>query len=360
MNEEARILAKAAWRLIPFMGLLYVVNFLDRVNVGFAALTMNKDIALDAQAYGWGAGMFFIGYFFFEVPSNVVMGRVGARLWTFRIMLSWGLISMATAFVRGPNSFYALRFLLGAAEAGFFPGMMLYLTYWFPPATRAQFNSLFLVSIMVANIFGSPISGFILGMDGIRGLHGWQWLFILEGLPSCLLAFAVLAWLPDNPARATWLSDGEKQVLAAAHARDEVARGGLRAGLLDPRVWILALADFGIILAIYGVSLWLPQIVKAMGFSNVETGFVVAMPYVAALLAMIAWARSSDRRRERSFHIVIPALLAAASLFASALLGANLWSVVTLTLATVGFYAALVVFWTLPTAFLGGTAAAGG
>jgi ACS family tartrate transporter-like MFS transporter len=360
MTEEARILAKAAWRLIPFMGLLYVVNFLDRVNVGFAALTMNRDIGLDAQAYGWGAGMFFIGYFFFEVPSNVIQERVGARFWVFRIMLTWGVISMATALARGPLSFYALRFLLGAAEAGFFPGMMLYLTYWFPPATRAQFNSLFLASILVANIFGSPISGFILGLGGARGLHGWQWLFILEGLPSCILAFAVLAWLPDNPSRADWLSDGEKKILAAAHARDEVASAGLRVGLLDPRVWILAAADFGIILALYGVGLWLPQIVKAMGFSNLETGFVVAMPYIAAMLAMIAWARSSDRRRERTLHIAIPALLAAASLIASALLGANLWAVITLTLATMGIYAALVVFWALPTSFLGGTAAAGG
>lgn len=360
MGNENAILAKAAWRLIPFMGLLYVVNFLDRVNVGFAALTMNKDIGLSASAYGLGAGMFFVGYFFFEVPSNVILERVGARLWVFRIMLSWGIVSMCTAFARGPNSFYALRFLLGAAEAGFFPGMMLYLTYWFPPATRAQFNSLFLASILIANIFGSPISGSILGMDGMRGMHGWQWLFVLEGLPSCVLAFAVLAFLPDKPERAVWLSNEEKRILSAAHARDEVAHAGLRSGLLDPRVWILAAVDFGIILALYGVGLWLPQIVKAMGFSNLETGFVVAMPYVAALLAMIAWARASDRSRERTFHIAIPALLAAASLMASALFGANLWAVVTLTLATVGIYAALVVFWALPTAFLGGTAAAGG
>jgi ACS family tartrate transporter-like MFS transporter len=356
---DSAIFTKAAWRLIPFMGLLYVVNFLDRVNVGFAALTMNKDIGLSASAYGLGAGMFFVGYFLCEVPSNAIMMRVGARLWVFRIMLTWGLVSMATAWVRTPAAFYGLRFLLGVAEAGFFPGMMLYLTFWFPTATRARFNAMFLASILIANIFGSPLSGAILGMNGVHGLHGWQWLFLVEGAPACVLAFAVLVFLPDGPASAAWLSGDEKDHIKAALARGALPVADLWTGLRDPRVWILGLADIGIIVATYGIALWLPQIVKAMGFSNLETGFVVAMPYVVAMATMLAWARSSDLMHERTWHIAAPALFASVSLIVAALLGANLWSVIALTCASIGIYAALVVFWTLPTSFLGGTAAAG-
>ncbi len=358
--SETAVFSKCAWRLIPFMGLLYVANFLDRVNVSFAALTMNHDIGLSAEAYGLGAGMFFIGYFIFEVPSNVIMEKVGARLWMFRIMLTWGIVSMATAFVTGPVSFFVLRFLLGACEAGFFPGMILYLTYWFPAATRGRFNGMFLSAIMVANIVGSPISGFILHvMGGAAGLKGWQWLFLLEGLPSCVLAFVTLFRLPSKPSDAKWLSAEEKQMIATALARDDVVHTGLRQGLSDVRIWLLALADFGIILAVYGIGLWLPQIVQALGFNDLETGFVVAMPYVATMIAMIVWSRLSDARGERIWHVVQPALLAAASLVAAAFLGANLWTVIALTLTTMGIYAALVVFWTLPQSFLGGTAAAG-
>ncbi|HSM97087.1 MAG TPA: MFS transporter [Rhizomicrobium sp.] len=358
--SETAVFSKCAWRLIPFMGLLYVANFLDRVNVGFAALSMNADIGLNAEAYGLGAGMFFIGYFFFEVPSNVAMEKFGARLWIFRIMLTWGVVSMATAFVTGPVSFFILRFLLGACEAGFFPGMILYLTYWFPAATRAQFNAMFLSAIVIANIIGSPLSGFILQVaGGWGGLKNWQWLFVLEGLPSCVLAFATLLYLPSKPTDAKWLTAEEKRIVTGAIARDDLPHNDLRTGLSDMRVWLLALADFGIIIALYGIGLWLPQIVKSLGFNDLETGFVVAMPYVATMIAMIVWARLSDARGERVRHIVQPALLAAASLGAAALLGTSLWSVLALTLATVGIYTALVVFWTLPQSFLGGTAAAG-
>jgi ACS family tartrate transporter-like MFS transporter len=342
------------------MGLLYVANFLDRVNVGFAALSMNADIGLTAEAYGLGAGMFFIGYFFFEIPSNVAMEKFGARLWIFRIMLTWGVVSMATAFVTGPVSFFILRVLLGACEAGFFPGMILYLTYWFPASSRGQFNALFLSAIMVANIIGAPVSGSILHWTGgIGGLKSWQWLFLLEGLPSCILAFVTLLYLPSKPAEAKWLSAEEKNVVATALARDDLPHRGLRAGLSDPRIWMLALADFGIILTVYGIGLWLPQLVKALGFDVLQTGFVVAVPYVATMIAMIVWARVSDARGERIRHIVQPALIAAASLFVAAFLGASLWTVVALTVATMGVYAALVVLWTLPQSFLGGTAAAG-
>ncbi|HEY4126095.1 MAG TPA: MFS transporter [Rhizomicrobium sp.] len=357
--SEAAVFSKCAWRLIPFMGLLYVANFLDRVNVGFAALSMNADIGLNAEAYGLGAGMFFIGYFFFEIPSNIAMEKFGARLWIFRIMLTWGVVSMATAFVTGPVSFSVLRFLLGACEAGFFPGMILYLTYWFPAASRGQFSALFLAAIMVANIIGAPISGSILHWTGgVGGLKSWQWLFLLEGLPSCILAFVSLIYLPSKPADAKWLSAEEKTIVATALARDDLPQGNLRAGLSDPRIWMLALADFGIILTVYGIGLWLPQIVKALGFDDLQTGFVVAVPYVATMIAMIVWARLSDARGERIRHIIQPTLIAAASLLIAAFLGANPWTVVALTVATMGVYAALVVLWTLPQSFMSGTAAA--
>jgi MFS transporter, ACS family, tartrate transporter len=358
--QEDTIFVKAAWRLIPFLGLLYVVNFLDRVNVGFAALTMNKDIGLGAEAYGWGAGIFFIGYFIFEVPSNVILERFGARLWIFRIMLSWGLVSAATAFVHGAMSFYVLRFLLGAMEAGFFPGIMLYLTYWFPASSRARFNSYFFFAIPLASAIGGPLSSAILQLSGLLHLAGWQWLFLLEGMPACLLAFLVLVYLPDRPAQAKWFSDDEKRIVAARLARDAVPPTGLWSGLSDLRIWWIAAADFGIIFALYGIGFWLPQIVKAMGFSNLQTGFVVAGPYVICAFAMVAWARSSDTRGERIWHVVVAALLGAAGFAAAALLHASLFSLIALTVAAIGIYAALVSIWTLPSSILGGTAAAGG
>ena len=355
------VFAKAAWRLIPFMILLYVVSFLDRVNVGFAALTMNHDLGFTPEIYGFGAGIFFFGYFLFEVPSNVIMERVGARLWMCRIVLTWGIVSMATAFVRGPIEFYVVRFLLGLAEAGFFPGMVLYLTYWFPSTMRARFIALFLAGVPLASVVGGPVSGFILGMENVSGLHGWQWLFLIEGAPACLLAFVILFMLPDRPATASWLSAEEKNEietrLAAEPVRDHHA---LMPMFADPRVWLLAIPDFGIVLALYGIGLWLPQIVKGMGFSNIETGFVVAIPYIASMIGMVAWGYSSDLRNERPGHVAIAALLAAAGLIAAAMLGESVGAIVALTVAAIGIYAALSVFWTLPPSFLGGTAAAGG
>lgn len=358
-DAETKLFSRCAWRLIPFMGLLYVANFLDRVNVGFAALTMNKDIGLSAQAYGLGAGMFFIGYFFCEVPSNLIMEKVGARLWMFRIMVTWGLVSMATAFARGPVSFYVLRFMLGVCEAGFFPGMILYLTYWFPAASRGQFSALFLSAILIANVIGSPISGFILSVaGGVAGLKSWQWLFVLEAAPSLVLGFVTLFYLPDRPAKARWLSEGEKNLIHEALARDELPAHGLREGLSDYRVWLFCLADVGIITATYGLALWLPQIVKAMGFDNLQTGFVVAVPYAIAAIAMITWARISDANGERFWHVALPALLASAGLIVAAVTGSGVWAMLALTVATIGIYAAVAVMWTLPQSVLGGTAAA--
>jgi ACS family tartrate transporter-like MFS transporter len=360
LREEERIFSSAAWRLIPFMGLLYVVSFLDRVNVGFAALTMNADIGLDDKAYGFGAGIFFIGYFIFEVPSNVILERVGARAWMFRIMLTWGVVSMATAFVHGPHPFYALRFLLGAAEAGFFPGMVLYLTYWFPQETRARYIALFMTAIPLANVIGAPLSGYILTLDGVRGLHGWQWLFLIEGLPSCLLAFVVLLYLPDRPGRARWLSAEKARIIEARLARTAPPPENLMAGLRDPRIWLLSIADFGIVTGLYGIGLWLPQMVKAMGNSNFATGFIVAIPYFASIVGMVCWGYSSDRFRERIWHVAMAALLGASGVAVAALVHDTFESVLALSAAAIGIYAALSTFWALPPSFLGGTAAAGG
>jgi len=361
VDSESKVFAKAAWRLVPFMGLLYVASFLDRVNVGFAALSMNKDLGFNPEVYGFGAGIFFFGYFLFEAPSNMILERVGARLWIFRIMLTWGIISAATAFVSGRNSFYAMRFLLGLAEAGFFPGMVLYLTYWFPSSMRARFIAMFLAAVPLSSVIGAPVSGFILGLGEFGGLRNWQWLFLLEGVPACLLAFAVLALLPDKPAKASWLSDEEKALIAARLAAEPAAiHQHLVPMLKDARVWLLAVPDFGIVIGLYGVTLWLPQIVKGLGFSDVETGFVVAAPYIVSMIAMVALGHSSDMRGERVWHIAIAAFVGTAGFLAAAWLQESMWSLAALTVAAAAVYAALSVFWALPPSFLGGTAAAAG
>jgi MFS transporter, ACS family, tartrate transporter len=358
------VLAKAARRLIPVMCLMYVASFLDRVNVGFAALTMNHDLGFSPEIYGLGAGIFFFGYFIFEVPSNLMLEKVGARAWMCRIMVSWGLLSMACAFVQGPLSFYVLRFLLGAAEAGLYPGMILYMTYWFPQATRARFIALFLAAVPAASVIGAPISGLMLDFSG--GLKGWQWLFVLEGIPSLLLGFGVLWLLPDRPASAVWLSPEEKQLittrLAADHSRD--FEGGVLHGLwemlFDRRIWLFIIPDFSIVIGLYGLGLWMPLMISGLGFSHFQTGLLVALPYVVAMAAMVLIGLSSDRRGERVFHVAGSALLGALGLFAAGLVSSPLLLILSFCLASIGIYAALAVFWTLPTAILRGMAAAGG
>jgi MFS transporter, ACS family, tartrate transporter len=361
MTEQDQVFAKCAWRLIPFMVLLYLVNFLDRLNVGFAALTMNKDLGFSPAIFGFGAGVFFIGYLLFQVPANVILERVGARRWIFCITAIWGLISTSNAFARGPTSFYALRFFLGVAEAGLFPGMIFYLTLWFPQTYRARFNASFYLAIPLAGIIGGPLSGLILGMDGVGDLHGWQWLFLIEGTPALVLAFAVLKFLPDGPADASWLTGAEKKTIAARHAAEgSTEHRDLWRVLRDPRVLALGLVNFGIQCGLYGTTLWLPQIVQAMGFSNLATGFVVALPYVAAMAAMILWGRSSDARGERIWHVALPILLAAAGFAGASLAQTDPFVLVALTLSMVGIVSAYGPFWSLPSSFLGGSAAAGG
>jgi len=363
--QSDRILNRAAWRLIPFMSLMYVASFLDRVNISFAALTMNHDLGFSPQAYGFGAGIFFWGYFLFEVPSNLMLQKVGARLWMCRICVTWGLLSMLTAFVKDPVSFSILRFLLGAAEAGLYPGMLLYMTYWFPSSTRARFIALFLAGVPLSNVIGAPISGWLLGLSG-HGLHGWQWMLILEGIPSLICGIATLWLLPDGPHQAKWLSADEKRVVAARLATDRLedskigALHGFKEMLLDKRIWILIIPDFSIVIALYGLNLWQPQMIKAMGYTNIETGFIVALPYLLAMGAMVALGASSDRSGERAGHVAFGAVVGAAGMAGAVFLTNHTAVIVALCLACSGIYAALAVFWTLPASILRGTAAAGG
>lgn len=361
MSDERGVFAKAGWRLIPFLMLLYVGNFLDRVNVGFAALTMNKDLGIGAEAFGVAGGIFFLGYFFFEVPSNVILERAGAKLWIFRIMLTWGLVSMATAFAQGLSSLLVMRFLLGVAEAGFFPGIIFYLGLWFPAAMRARYVGLFLCSISLANIVGAPLSGAILGMDGIGGFHGWQWLFLLEGIPSVVLAFAVLVWLPNGPDSARWLGEDEKAIIKTRLAAEPShTHRDLWPMLRDARVWALAIPDFGIVLSTYGLGLWLPQIVKSFGFTNLQTGLAVAAVYMLSSVVSVLWCLSSDRAGERIRHVAIAALIGASGLLVAAFTQGSLLCIFGLAVGMAGTLAAISVFWALPSGFLGSTAAAGG
>jgi ACS family tartrate transporter-like MFS transporter len=361
----SRALRKVAWRLIPFMALLYFVAFLDRVNIGFAALTMNADLGLSPRMFGFASGIFFIGYVIFEVPSNIIMERVGARLWIARIMITWGLLSAGTAFVSTPTSLYVLRFLLGVAEAGFFPGMILYLTYWFPAAWRARILSAFMVALPVSNVIGSPVSTALLSVEA-QGLHGWQWMFLIEGIPAVLCGFAVLLFMRDGPAKASWLKDEEKHWLQSELAREHAAHGTAShsslSALRSPRVWFFGLIYFGMLVGMYGFGFWLPQIVKGLGnLSNFEVGLATALPYAAAALTMFLWGRHSDRTGERTWHIALPAFVGALGLALSAYWGGTpVLALAALCLSAMGCYSALPVFWTLPTSMLVGGAAAAG
>ncbi len=358
------ILARAARRLIPIMALMYVASFLDRVNVGFAALTMNRDLNFSPEVFGFGAGIFFFGYFFFEIPSNLMLEKLGARVWMCRIMLSWGLVSMATAFVKTALAFYVLRFLLGLAEAGLYPGMILYMTYWFPQATRARFISLFLAAVPAASVIGGPLSGWLLGFDGL--LKGWQWMFLLEGVPSILLGVAVLWFLPDRPQSAPWLNPEEKVILQARLAEDrrEDAKIGALSGfwemLADKRIWIFIIPDFSIVIGLYGMGLWMPQMIKDLGFTNLETGFLVALPYIFSMVAMVLLGYSSDRSGDRVWHVAGAAFAGALGLLGAVSTHNPVLVMASFCLAAFGIYGALAVFWTLPTAMLRGLAAAGG
>jgi MFS transporter, ACS family, tartrate transporter len=363
-SVSERALSRIRWRLLPFLGLLYVISYLDRVNVSFAKLTMNAAIGIDDAMYALGAGIFFIGYFLFEVPSNLILERVGARRWIARIMVTWGVISAGMAFVTGSTSFLTMRFLLGLAEAGFFPGILLYLTYWFPAKERARVVGLFMVALPLAGLIGSPISGELMRVSGM-GLDGWQWMFILEGIPAMLLGVVCLRFLPDRPADARWLAPDEREWLAATlaaerHAVSTTGHTTLRAALVQPRVWALALAYFGIVLALYGFNFWLPSLISAHGVGLRYTGWIGALPFLCGAPFMIWWARHSDRTGERVVHLIIVAGLGFAGFAAASAVESLPAQIFCLCLALMGVYGSLPVFWTLPTTFLAGTAAAAG
>ena len=359
---EASVFRKVGRRLIPFLGVLYFAAFLDRVNVGFAALQMNRDLGFNAAVYGFGAGIFFIGYCLFEVPSNLCLHRFGGRRWISRIMLTWGVIGAVTAFVPDARSFFALRFVLGIAEAGFFPGIIYYLTNWVPAPRRARVVSAFMTAVPVSTAIGGPLSSAILALDGRLGLAGWQWLFLLETVPSLVLGFAAYRWLPDSPREARWLSEGERRWLLETIERErgpaERSRP-LGSVLLHPRILALGACYFGFSIGLYGVILWLPQILHSVGLADRWVGIGVAVPYGLAAAGMVLWSRHSDRRDERRWHLAGAALLACAGLLASAFLGDTpRLAVVSMSVAAVGTLAVLPVFWTLPAALVSGVEAA--
>ena len=344
--------------------LAYFFSYLDRVNLGFAALTMNAELKFTPLIFAWGAGIFFIGYFIFEVPSNLALEKFGASKWIARIMVTWGIISALMATVSGEWSFYILRFLLGVAEAGFFPGIILYLTYWFPAEYRARFLAAFAIAVPVSTVIGAPISGLLLGLDGVMGLKGWQWLFIIEGVPSVLLGIVTWFYLTDKPEHADWLSAEQKAWLSSRLTAEVAAKQAakhmtLGEALSSSKVIMLSLIYFCFVAALYGMQFWLPQIVKAFGLTNAQTGFVTAIPYLFGTVAMILWARHSDATRERVKHVGAPFFLIAIALGVSSYLTDPTATMVALTFAAIGVFCVFAVFWTLPTAWLSGTAAAG-
>ena len=357
---------KVFWRIVPFLMLCYVVAYLDRVNVGFAKLQMAQALSFSETVYGLGAGVFFIGYFIFEVPSNMLLHRLGARIWIARIMITWGLISAAFVFVATPTQFYVMRFLLGAAEAGFYPGVILYLTYWYPAHRRAKIIALFMSAIPVAGIFGNPLSGWIMdAFQGSNGLAGWQWMFLIEAAPALLVGIAVPLVLVNGIRAAKWLNESEKGLLEREIATDQQGSQSYPstgAIFRDPRIWHMALIYFCFVMGQYALTFWMPTLIKATGVSgNLNIGLFSAIPFGCAIVAMNLFGRSADARRERRWHLVIPALMGAAGFAVAASFADNtLVSVLALSVAAAGVLTCAPLFWSLPTAFLSGSAAAVG
>lgn len=385
VSVEENAYGKAASKLIPFLFICYVVAFLDRVNVGFAKLQMAPELQFSDAVYGFGAGIFFLGYFIFEVPSNIILEKVGARAWIARIMITWGIISSAFMYIDHVSwgwvsqafgctdtefTFYALRFLLGVAEAGFFPGIILYLTYWFPDHRRTKMVALFMTAIAISNLVGSPLSGGIMQyMDGAAGLSGWRWLFLLEGLPSVLIGGLVLIYLPNGPGDAKWLSDEEKAAIISAVENDKAQKSqnsqhNLMAAFADVRVWALAAVYFSGVICFYALNFWMPTIIQELGIDKkdyLKVGLVSIIPWGLAALFMVYWGAHSDRTGERRWHIAGSLMLTIAGLVMLALVGkAPIPAIIGLTIVAAGTLAFVSTFWALPTAFLTGTAAAGG
>lgn len=362
---EARAYRRVTLRLIPFLFLCYVVAYLDRVNVGFAKLQMLADLRMSEASYGLGAGIFFIGYFLFEVPSNLILHRTGARVWISRIMITWGILSAATMFVTSAGAFYFIRFLLGIAEAGFFPGIILYLTQWYPASRRARIVALFMTAVAASGVIGGPVSGWILtAMEGVNGWAGWQWLFLLEGVPSVLMGVAVFFYLDDSVAAARWLPEAERAVLVGNLRADTAGHehSGVLATLADRRVLLLSALYFCIVMGLYGIGFWLPQLIRTMGVEDAgRIGVLSAIPYGVAAVLMVLVGRSSDLRGERRWHLMGASMAGSIGLTVAGIFGTSLpIGLTAMTLATVGVLSAAPIFWTLPTALLRGASAAAG
>ena len=362
--EDATYL-KVTWRLIPFLLVCYIIAYLDRVNVGFAKLQMQNALGFSDVVYGLGAGMFFIGYFIFEVPSNIILHRVGARRWIARIMVTWGLISGSMMFVQTEMQFYVMRFLLGVAEAGFFPGIILYLTYWYPAQRRGRIISLFMTGIPLAGVIGGPLSGWIMKRwDQVWGYQGWQWMFLLEALPAVFVGFMVYWYLDDRITDAKWLSESERQMLAQRIDEEDQSKEHMPVSAVfkNKRVWVMSAIYFSLAMSLYGVSFWLPTIINGMGVKdNFSIGLLSAVPWLAGVFSMLWFGRSADKHKERRWHVVIPMLMAATGLVLSVLLASNVYlSFAALILACMGIVSGIPLFWSLPTSFLAGAGAAAG
>lgn len=362
---ERSTMRRVAWRILPFLIICYLIAIIDRGNIGMASLQMNEDLGLTAKVFGFASSLFFFAYFLVEVPSNLAMQRYGARIWIARIMITWGLISAGTAFVQGANSLYVMRFLLGAAEAGFFPGVLLYLTYWLPSAYRARMVAIFMVAIPAANFIGSPLSGLLLSLDGWMGMRGWHWLFIIEGIPAVLLGIACLFVLTDRPEQAKWLTDEQRTWLIrrmADEASQKTAIGHISLWKLlrHKDIWVLALIYSGASAAGSTMSVWAPQLLKTFGLSAMEIGLVNAIPYGIASVMMIAWGRSSDKTGERRWHTAMTLLLIAAGLLMTLFTSSLPATVVMLSLVLVGAYSMKGPFWALVSGWLSSSTAAAG
>jgi MFS transporter, ACS family, tartrate transporter len=369
-EQSGKLYSKITWRLIPLMFICYIIAYIDRINVGFAKMQLQEVLGVDASVfgsvYGIGAGLFFIGYFLFEIPSNLLLQRIGARIWIARIMIVWGIVSSLMMFITNISGFYLIRFLLGIAEAGFYPGMILYLTYWYPDKLRARTIALFATGTVVAGIVGSPLSGAILELHGFKGLEGWQWLFLLEGIPAVIMGVLIIFFLPDRPQKARWLTPAEKTYVQSRLDKEALLAKGkahfrLSKAFLSGRIWLLCLIYFLLTVGIYGYEMWMPSIIKAFYVQSYSiVGLINGIPYLVSVIAMLLIGYHSDKTGERRWHVAVSAFAAAAGFALSAYLKNPYFAMIALMASLVGLKSAMGPFWALSTTFLGGTAAAGG